>query len=394
MKRFFLFAAGVLICITAMAQEPQFDSTVLVRKAVFNIEKPNFAKDMNVIANTRYALNNNFMDGNHLKSNFQMNEFRFEIVGSVTDRIKYRFRDRYAGMTSDPLREDVLRNSLDLAYVTVDVSPRLSIGGGKMATDWGSFEFQLNPIYIYAYNDLIQYNEHFVSGVQAHWKASNNHTFGIQALNVRNSSFEENFGSNPDLEPTKTPLAGLVNWRGTFADGMFNTIWSYAIYNEVKSKYAHYFALGNELLVGNLRLQYDFKFTTEDVDRLGVLSSLISSEYPYRAEKVQYLEHWIRSVYFLTPRLSATLIGMVSTNYWRDNNLAAIGIAKTNQIRTSWSFTAALEYYIYKPYDFKLFVTYVGRYHNFTNYAKQEFGLSNYNTGQLLFGFITPLVLF
>jgi hypothetical protein len=36
----------------------------------------------------------------------------------------------------------------------------------------------------------------------------------------------------------------------------------------------------------------------------------------------------------------------------------------------------------------------VGRYFNHTDYAKSQFGLTDFNTGQLMVGVVSPLVFF
>lgn len=382
---------------SSFSQEIQIQLDTITRKSnpVLGKEKPKFLENVNMIANLRFASNNNFINSNFVESKFVMNEIRMEIIGEVAEGITFRFRDVYNNRPTDPQTMDGLRHSIDMAYVEVAVSPKLSIAAGKMASDWGSYEFDINPVYIYAYNDLVQYGDHFLSGVQARWKALPKHTLSFQIINSRTKSFEELYGTIPGLESSKIPLGGTINWRGKFADGKFNTLWSYSVYNEARNRNMNYLALGNQLSLGKLTLQYDFKHSNEALDRTGVLSSLIipTSIYSYPAQDVRYIEHWLRSEYFFAPKWSATIIGMVSSGYWRNNPIIT-DLAKTDLLRTAWSFTTAIEHHIYKPHHVKLFIAYIGRYNNFSNYAKQEFGFSNNNNGQILIGILSPLLIF
>ena len=241
--------------------------------------KQGLLKNMSMIANMRFAERNEFTDGEYTGSRFSNEQFRLEIKGMVHDKVYFRFRDRYTrAQTSESV--DNLSRSTDLAFIRVDVTNKFSISAGKMCADWGAYEFDYNPIDIYEYSDIIEYADNFLTGVGASYKATDNHQFTLQLLDSRTKKFEELYNTQDDsipfnFEEAKIPLATIVNWRGSFFDGKFNTIWSYAFHNEARDTVndqaagMNYIALGNQLKLGKFTIEYDFKWSMEDLDRTG-----------------------------------------------------------------------------------------------------------------------------
>lgn len=394
MKKILLIILSALLCNYTFAQDTnsEFDSGDPANQPLIYVNKGKYFKNVNMIANMRFASNSNFTNSNFDNSKFQMNEFRLEISGKVTDKIGFTFRDRYSNNSSDPNTTDGLKHSIDLANVSYDVSPSFSLTAGKMLSEWGSYELDINPVYMYAYNDMVQYGDFFLSGIKGSWAATKDQSFTLQIVNSNTRSFDYRYGETPDVEAAKAPLGGTVNWRGKFADSKFSTMWSYSLYNLAKNEHWRLIALGNQFKIPNLTLQYDFKYSNEDLDNTGVVSSTLGNSFSNRAKDVRYMENWLRAEYFFAPRWSTTIMGMSSSNYWNGNPDNSAD--RTDHLTTEWSFSAALEYHLFKPYNVKLFAAYVGRYYNYTDYAQRQFNLTNYNTGQVLIGIVSPLVLF
>jgi hypothetical protein len=374
----------------------QFDSLTLKSQPIINVDKAKYLKDVNMIANTRYQFENNLVNGELVDSRFTMPELRMEVMGKVGDRIHFRIRDVYAFRSTDPRSRDNLRNSLDIAQVEYRMSPKFSLAAGRMLPEWGAYEFETNPIFLYGFNHLINYGDHFQNGIVAKWHATPDHLFSFQVVNSRGDSFEEVYGEVPGVSASKTPFGGTVNWRGHFLDGKFSTVYSYSLYNEAQDRNVTMLQLGNQIKLNKFLLQYDFKMSNDEIDRLGQVSQLVSSQYAFRAQNVRYVEHWVRTEYFFTPKWSANVIGMVATDSWSDApaDLPAVDVARTDKLRDSYSFTVAVEHHIYKPQNLRIFAAYVGRFFNHTDYAKSQFGLADSDTGQLLIGIATPLVFF
>ncbi len=144
-----------------------------------------------------------------------------------------------------------------------------------MCADWGGIEFDMNPIDIYEYSDIIEMADNFLTGVGVSYQFHKNHSFTFQALNSRTKTFNELYGDQPNMTESKFPLMLVGNWRGSFFNGKFNTIWSYAIFSEAENIFMNYIALGNQLRLGKFTIEYDFKWSSEDLDRTGIVSSTV-----------------------------------------------------------------------------------------------------------------------
>ncbi|MEX6691097.1 porin [Danxiaibacter flavus] len=385
-----LLIASILQVIVASSQiEKQIDTSINHTTPIIPTEKVELLKNIDVIANMQYGFNNDFQDGKYVGSAFSMNQFRLEIKGKVyKDKVYFRFRDRYTKSTQ-PQSVDNISASTDLAYIGVNLSPKVSMQFGKMCADWGGYEFDANPIDIYAYNDIVEYADNFLSGVQLGWQLTKNHSLTFQILNSRTKTFDELYDSIPGVKQSKFPAAWVANWRGNFANGMFQTLWSASVFTEAVDKEMHYIALGNQLLLKKWTIQYDFKWSKEGLDRKTIVTGIVPDSYdPYAAMDVAYIEHWLRFTYQFAPKWTVSGIGMVSDAYWYGNP----DPHKDSHLRTAWGFIPSVEFYPFKNFNLKFFGTYIGRTYKYTDYSKKEFGSADTHTGRISIGFISPLV--
>ena len=390
-----LFLPPVLV---AQVKEPQMGDTTYY-KTLIPAEKQGLLKNMSMIANMRFALRNEFQDGEYVQSRFQNEQFRLEIKGKVHDRVYFRFRDRYTrAQTSESV--DNLSRSTDLAFVRVDITDKLSIAGGKMCADWGAYEFDYNPIDIYEYSDIIEYADNFLTGAQLAYTITPKHQLTFQILDSRTKTFDELYGSQPDFEESKMPLAFVLNWRGSFFDGKFNTIWAYAFHNEAKNTELdepagmNYIALGNQLKLGKFTIEYDYKWSQEDLDRSGIISEQVPDElYPYALEKTVYIGHWLHLYYRVSPKVNLAFVGMVDIANWQDD-LDPQKPAGEDNIRKAYGFIPTVEYYPFKDLNLRFYSNFVGRSYVYSDYAKDRFEVADKTTGRFAIGFVTPLGIF
>jgi hypothetical protein len=381
----------ILFTVKASAQMlKQTDTSINHSARIIPVDRATLLKNVDVIANMQYANNSNFEDGSYRSSNFAMNQFRFEIKGLVFDTtVFFRFRYRY---TRDPITQSVdnINHAVDMVFIGINLSPKVSIAFGKMGADYGGYEFDANPINIYQYNDIIENSDDFQSGAQVSWNPSKNHQFAFQILNARTRTFAQIYDTIPGVAAAKFPAAFVGNWRGSFANGKFSTFWSCSLITETSKKNVYYTALGNQLNLKKWLIQYDFKYTKDDIDRLNLVSSLIPKTYsPYSALNTSYIEHWLHIQYSFHPKWDVAIIGMVDDAYWKGNP----DPNRDNQVRTSWGVIPSLEYYPKKGLNLKFFTSYVGRFYDYTSYAKSKFELENSTTGLVMIGFITPLII-
>ncbi len=404
---FFSYAKSLKVGIPALLMLPSVlmaqkterqEGDTTYYKTLIPEEKQGLLKNVSMIANMRFAERNEFQDGEYMKSRFVNEQFRLEIKGKVHDKVYFRFRDRYTrAQTSESI--DNISRSVDLAFIRVDVNKKLSISAGKMCADWGAIEFDMNPIDVYEYSDIIEYADNFLTGVGVTYTANKKHQFTFQALDSRTKSFGELYGYQPDLEESKAPLAFVANWRGSLFDGKFNTIWSYALHNEARDTVSdkpvvmNYIALGNQLKLGKFTVEYDYKWSQENIDRTGIVSETVKdSLYQYALRKTLYIGHWVHLYYRINPKINIAFVGMMDIAKWKDEDLDPF--KTSDEIRTAWGYIPTIEYYPYKNLNLRFYANWVGRIYSYSDYSKTRFGAKDYNTGRFAIGFVTPLGIF
>jgi hypothetical protein len=365
-------------------------------KTLIPEEKQALLKNVSMIANMRFGFLNEFYGENtssmdYVGSRFKMEQFRLEIRGMVFKKVYFRFRDRYT-KTQSVQSVDNLLGSVDLAYIRVDATPKLSISMGKMCADWGGYEFDYNPIDIYEYADIVEMADNFLAGVGVSYQAFENHQFSLQVLNSRTRTFEELYGEQPGKVEAKAPLAFVANWRGSFFGGKFNTIWSYAIHTEARNTFMNYIALGNQLKIGKFLVEYDYKLSGEDLDRTGIVSNTVpDSLYPWALENCIYQEHWLHIAYRVSPKINLAFVGMLDYAKWKDD----LDPQKTSdEIRTAWGYIPTIEYYPWEQLNIRFYVNWIGRIYKYSDYAENRFGAVDSKTGRVTIGFVSPLAIF
>jgi len=387
MKLKFIFLALLVgMSILSIAQVRQDDTTST--RSIIPIEKQELLKKIDVLMHFRSGFASRFQDGKHLSSKFSMEQFRLEIKGYVHEKIYFRFRHRYTS-TFEPQSIDNIIKGVDFAFLRFDIAPKWQLTVGKIWADWGGIEFDLNPIYVYEFSDIIQEADNFLTGVGIYHQATKNHGFNFQVLNSRTGTFEEIYDSVPDIEPSKAPLAGVLNWRGSFWNGKLTTLWSYSIFTEAQEQYKNYIALGNQLNLKKWSISYDFKWSKEDLDRTGIISKDVPDNlYNYALRNTLYWSHWLSLDYRFHGKWQLCFVGFIDKANWLSDQDPQ---KTTNNWRTAYGYIPTLEFYPWDDYNLKFYIGYVGRIYNYSEYAKNRVGMKDFQTGRVIFGVTSPL---
>jgi hypothetical protein len=352
--------------------------------------KVSLLKDVDVIFNTRMAFDNYFVDGDHTNSLFSMNQLRFEVKGKIHDKVFFRFRNRYTKI-ADPNTVDNLSRSVDIAYLTIDLSPQTKLSFGKIIGDWGGYELLLNPIEILSYNNINNYNENFLVGAGLSYAlADHKNKFNFQVLNSRTKTFQDQLGTTvpPGITATETPLAAVGNWKGSFFDGKLETSYSYSYFMDANNANRNFISLGNKYKNNKLVLYYDFQYSKEDLDQKCVVTNIIKSKYTYAAQDVSYLENWIRAEYQIDSKVNLLLTLMSSNANWNGN----LDPNKNSHLLTSYGIIPTVEYSPFSDINIKFYAGYIAKKNNYSSYSENNFGAVDGKTGQLSFGIIAPLL--
>ena len=383
--------------ITVQAQYRQ-NEDLTNYKSIIPIDKQSLLKNVDLIANTQYAFRSDFKDGAYQGSKFKMEQFRLEFKGWVTDKIYFRFRHRYTS-SFEPQTIDNIVKGVDMAYVAVKLgkNEKWELMAGKFCVDWGGIEFDLNPIDIYEYSDIIEQADNFLSGVGIKYLLNSGNYLGLQVYNSRTQSFDEIYGGDSiigaaNISASKVPLGAVITWRGSLWKGLVNTLWSYSLTNEASGYFKNYLALGQQLNLKKFRLAYDFKISNEDLDRTGIISKEIPrNEYGYVLLNTLYYSHWIQADWKFSPKWHLAFTGYIDYAKWLDDEDP---VKNTNNIRTSYGYIPTIEFYPWEDFNLKFFVGWVGRIYKYSDYAKFRVDAKDYNTGRLMIGLISPVKFF
>ncbi len=363
-------------------------------KSIIPVDKQKRLSNIDLIANQHYAFRNDFKDGTYEGSKFRMEQFRLEFRGWVTNKVYFRFRHRYTS-SFEPQTMDKIIKGIDLAYVSVKIGNRdkWELMAGKLCADWGGIEFDLNPIYIYEYSDIIEQADNFLSGVGIKYFVNPGNYIGFQLMNSRTQSYDELYGNDSiigaHITPSKAPLSGVITWRGSLWDGKVSTLWSYSLTNEASGIFKNYIALGQQLNLKNFTLAYDFKISREDLDRTGIISKEIPrDEYGYVLQNTLYKSHWLSLDWQFIPKWHLCFVGFYDNANWLDNEDPD---KTTDNIRNGFGYIPTLEYYPWDDINLKFFVGYVGRTYQYSDYTKIKIDAKDYTTGRLMIGLVTPL---
>ncbi|WP_430812916.1 MULTISPECIES: porin [unclassified Carboxylicivirga] len=364
-------------------------------RSIIPENKQKLLSNIDLIANQQYAFRSDFRDGDVLSAHFKMEQFRLEIRGWVTDKVFFRFRHRYTS-AFEPQSQDKIIKGVDMAYMAFKLGNKeqWELSVGKFCLDWGGIEFDLNPIEIYEYSDIIEMADNFMSGVGIKYLYRPNNYIGFQLYNSRTQTFDEIYGnstiiSQKNITASKAPLGAVLTWRGSLWDGMVSTLWSASMTNEASGIFKRYLALGQQLNLNNITVAYDFKHSNEDLDRTGIISQIIPREETgFILRDTRYWSHWLKIDWEFTHKWHLTFTGYIDYANWEGREDP---MKSTNRIRTAYGFIPTVEFYPWDNLNIKFFTAYVGRIYRYSDYAKSRIDLVDYSNGRITAGIITPL---
>ena len=346
----------------------------------------------NLYLNMQGSFDAHFQNG-FQEGDFNMHQLRIEAKGNINNWLSYRYRQRLNRSNDANGMIDNLPTSIDYAGIGIKLNDQFSLFAGKQCAAYGGIEFDLNPIDIYQYSDMIDYMSNFMTGLNVGYNITPEQQLNLQILNSRNSSFDSTYGITedaegnlPDLKSGKMPLVYTLNWNGNF-NNVFKTRWSASVMNEAKSHNMYYYALGNDFTFSKkVNMFVDFMYSDEQIDRKGIITGIVGNEDGHNALDAEYLSVVTKVNYRFQPKWNAFVKGMYETASVSKTR----GDIEKGNYRTSYGYLAGIEYYPLEDSNLHFFCTFVGRSYKFTDRAAQK----GYNTQRLEVGFIYQLPMF
>lgn len=388
MKKLILLA--LLFVPTAMMAQQDKDASAgeeSLFEKVTKIEKKqdNFHFLLNM--NNSFDINNN--DGEFQNAKFNMRQLRIEAKGNINDTFSFRWRQRL-NRNNSPAPDGIDNmpsSSIDVAGIGVKASDNFSMFLGKQCAAYGGIEFDLNPIEIYEYSDMVDYMSNFLTGANFQFQLNPDHQLQLQILDSRSASMSDMYGEG--YEQSKVPLLYTVNWNGNFGS-VFHTRWSYSLMSQADGYQSHYIALGNEVTIDNFDAFFDVMYMREGIDREGIVSGIVGpNNHGGHRNDAEYLSFVMKAQYRFTPQWNVFVKGMFENEGFSKAN----GSIEKGKYRTALGYLAGVEYYPIKNSNLHFFLTYVGRHYTYTDRAK-VFGVDDYSTNRLSLGYIWQLPMF
>ena len=321
---------------------------------------------------------------------FNMRQLRIEATGNVTDWLWYRWRQRLNRGNDGNGMIDNLPTSIDFAAIGVRFNKNFSLFAGKQCVAYGGFEYDVNPIEIYQYSEMIENMSNFMTGITFTYDFNPNQQLALQILDSRNGSQESTYGVN--LEKSRLPLVYTLNWNANMCNNKWQTRYSASIMEEVHGKYMYYLALGNQFNFSDKCNMYlDIMSSYEQLDRKSVITNITGGRDAYNghnAFNTMYNSVVAKVNYRFLPKWNLFVKGMYDM----------ASVVKTNEAltagnyRTTISYIGGVEYYPMES-NLHFFLAFVGQSHLFTDRAK-AYGNINYNTQRASIGMIYKLPMF
>lgn len=346
-------------------------------------------------------------------SRFSNRYLRIEMIGWLTDKIYYRFRQRL-NKSNEMQSEDQFAKATDYMMVGWQFNDHWRIQGGKKCQALGSFEFDENPLFIYQFSDIEGNVDSSKGAINLLYNVTPNQQLSVEVSNTYNGKLKDEFGedakvsngtvrgkSTPDntidmatLEKSNTPFAYSMGWNGSFFSGKLQTRWSYTLRTQAKHKYSRFLRFGQKLNLSNLQWYVDYNMTYDDLDRMKIVSGEVADALAASANDNNTSSVNPSSIYAGKVRYQ----GVVTKMNWQfapDWNLMLKGMYETASMtkseqfgnyRTALGYVGSIEYYPARKQkqNLRLFLAYTGRKYNYSKASQ----IADYNTDRIELGML------
>lgn len=310
-----------------------------------------------------------------MTTGFYNKQFRLEVKGNLTDQFYYRLRHRMN--KANDAKADNYSKATDIMMVGYRPSDKWTLQVGKMCQIWGGFEFDENPMGIYQYSDMVENMDNFMSGAVLSLTPVPTQEIAFEVSNANNLSFGQQYPwAAGKEEMTNHPLTYIVNWNGSFSDGLISTRWAAGSQTQAKDKNSVMITLGQKLSLPNFQWYLDYMGAFDDIDRLGI----VASETGVYSD-IKYNSLITKADFQFAPKWNFFVKGMYET-------ASAGDVDALDNYRTSLGYFAGLEFYPDKSQDLRFSLTFQGRNFKYSDDAKAAYKLSDYTNTRIELGFM------
>lgn len=291
------------------------------------------------------AADASFKDGELEEAVFKVHRIRLEILGAFHDKFSYHYRQSLNQYTTPNIPLDNLSGSIELAFVGWKLNDRLKLTAGKQAVQFSGYENWVNAIKVRHYSEFNEMTPCYQAGLNVAYTLSPDQEMNFQLTNNRSGAPDEQFmyGLPENVEVSKVPVMGTVNWDGYFIDRAMQLRYSLSYGQLARGKNIFYFTCGNVWNKKPFLGYIDFMYSREGLDSKGLVSEATAgrAEGATTVRNVDYFTVIGNLDYRVTPHLNLYAKGVYEIgNVYK----STAGFAAGNYRRV-WNAQLCAEYY-------------------------------------------------
>lgn len=315
------------------------------------------------------------LNGTNKGGHLQTAHIRPEFLGDLG---KWGYRIRLNLNTNHDVNStNNTNNVIDIARIFYHPNDQWSFSFGKSALNYGTFEFDWNPVHVIEY---FEFQSFMPDAAAVSFTAGYEVKKQLFTFEVANAELLPSYSNNPiasTLYPESShPLQYSFSWRGGMLDNRLKTICSYTLRDEAKERKTHLWMLGTSYSAKKWEMQVDYNGSFSQLDYLGFATSdalesgLIDTN--HLVTDTRYQQWVVDFGYRPTPRWNLfAKFGI--------NNSSAKSIKPLHNYRQTYEYTVAAQYFLDKTQDIRLMIGYIGK----STHYKKDFGLNNYQTNRI-----------
>lgn len=326
--------------------------------------------------------------------------FRINVQGRLTDKLSYRFRQVINRLPK--MDDSKFTTCTDFMFLAYDFNEKFFGTVGKVAQQWGGYEFDANPVHIYDYSDFIGSGNTvgFVAGVNFGMHLSPGNDLIFQVTNSRDRSFESEMkryaASDIDFthRDSNAPFTYTLAWNGSLLDGRLHTRWGGGLIQELDNKCGYFIGLGERLDLGRFQITTDYMIEKDDLDHFGIASGERGLSQLKSITNTKYVGKDIMSGAVYDALLAKFDYQPADGwNLWFKGGYETGSVEDVKEFkdyRKSYMYGGGIEYYPSTPQEIRIFAAYMGKHTDFSDECK----IKDFNRNRVEVGFMCRLNIF
>ena len=325
------------------------------------LSKKDKPENININLSLRSCVALPFNDGKADELTFNMDYVMLGIHGNVTDKLSYRFLQRF-NKTSDYENLESLADAIDYAFLKYWITPKLSVTAGKQALFFGGFEYDYSRLEIYEYSGMGDDISSSVTGVNMHYHFRPNQEVAWQIANNRKSTMEETYGVLPDnIEKPFAPLQYSLMWNGRFADDFVSFRYAATASEQARGRWGVMLTGGQLFDWGKCNVYVDVLYNRAALDGMGTLRRMgvdeAGNSLNRAVQNVEYLTCISELDYRFHSKWNAFVKGYYDwASVYEDN-----GLFQSGTWLSAWGYQGGIEFYPMADDNLHIFANALGK---------------------------------